>query len=79
MTYLHVFLSKRDFTPKEYWLAIKPISCEIENDNVFIIVDHMIEDNLFTNDYGILCYYYNHTNGFSIRSNSILRHKLHVL
>jgi hypothetical protein len=33
------FLSKRDFTAKDYWFATKPIIREIENENGFIIVD----------------------------------------
>jgi len=66
------FLSKRDFTPKEYWLAIKPIIREIENDNAFIIVDDTIEEKPFTDENDIVCYHYDHTKGYSIKGINIV-------
>jgi hypothetical protein len=66
------FLSKRDFTAKEYWLAIKPIIREIENDNGYLIVDDTIEEKPFTDENDIVCYHYDHTKGFSIKGINIV-------
>jgi hypothetical protein len=66
------FLSKRDFTAKEYWLSIKPIIREIENDNGYLIVDDTIEEKPFTDENDIVCYHYDHTKGFSIKGINIV-------
>jgi len=66
------FLSKRDFTAKEYWLGIKPIVREIENDNGFIIVDDTIEEKPYTDENNIVCYHYDHTKGYSIKGINIV-------
>lgn len=66
------FLSKRDFTAKEYWLGIKPIVREIENDNGFIIVDDTIEEKPYTDENDIVCYHYDHTKGYSIKGINIV-------
>jgi hypothetical protein len=66
------FLSKREFTAKDYWLAVKPIVREIETDNGILIIDDTIEEKPFTDENDIVCYHFDHTKGYSIKGINIL-------
>jgi len=66
------FLSKRDFTAIDYWLSIKPIVREIENNNGVVIVDDTIEEKPYTDENEIVCYHFDHTKGFSIKGINIV-------
>jgi len=66
------FLSKRDFTPIDYWRSIKPIVREIENNDGVLIVDDTIEEKPYTDENEIVCYHFDHTKGFSIKGINIV-------
>jgi len=66
------FLSKRDFSAKDYWLAIKPIVREIETNDGILIVDDTIEEKPYTDENDIVCYHFDHTKGFSIKGINLV-------
>lgn len=65
-------LSKREFTQKDYWHAIKKIVRRVETPNGIIKIDDTIEEKPHSTENDIVCWHYDHTSGHTIKGINIL-------
>jgi DDE superfamily endonuclease len=65
-------LSKREFTQKDYWGAIKSIVRRVETSKGIIKIDDTIEEKPHSTENDIVCWHYDHTTGHTIKGINIL-------
>jgi hypothetical protein len=65
-------LSRREFTQKDYWKAIRPLVRQIETPDGFIVIDDTIEEKPYSSENDIICWHYDHSSGKNVKGINIL-------
>jgi hypothetical protein len=66
------FLSEREYTSKDLWLAVKSTVRHIEQDDGVLIADDTIAEKMWTDENEVVCWHYDHTKGRLVKGFNLL-------
>jgi len=65
-------LGKREWTPKNFWLFIKPLVRKTESPDGIIKIDDTIEHKPHSSENALICWHYDHSLGRNVKGINIL-------
>ncbi|MGQ5522166.1 IS701 family transposase [Chitinimonas sp. PSY-7] len=72
------FLSARDYTARDLWLAVKKTVRQIETDDAVLIFDDTIQEKHWTDENDIMCWHFDHCQGRMVRGLNLLNALYHA-
>jgi hypothetical protein len=66
------FLAKEPYSQKQYWLSIKPLVRQFEQETGVLIVDDTLEEKPYTDENEIVCWHYDHTTGKHVKGINLV-------
>ena len=71
------FLSEREYTSKDLWLAVKSAVRQMEGDDGVLIFDDTISEKMWTDENEVVCWHYDHTKGRLVKGINLLNALYH--
>ncbi|MCP4182076.1 MAG: hypothetical protein GY761_01975 [Hyphomicrobiales bacterium] len=71
------FLPGNEFASKDLWLHVKSTVRQVERDDGDIVFDDTIQEKQWTDESGIMCWYYDHSPGRSVHGINFLNCHCH--
>ncbi len=71
------FLSEREYTSKDLWLAVKSAVRQMEGDDGVLIFDDTISEKRWTDENEVVCWHYEHTKGRLVKGINLLNALYH--
>ena len=71
------FLSEREYTSKDLWLAVKSAVRQMEGDDGVLIFDDTISEKRWTDENEVVCWHYAHTKGRLVKGINLLNALYH--
>jgi DDE superfamily endonuclease len=65
-------LADRELTSQDYWRQVKPTIREIQDENAIISIDDMIAEKPYSEESGVIAYYFDHTQGRAVKGINIV-------
>ena len=72
------FLSKKDYTSKDLWHALKKSIREIEDDSGVLIFDDTIQEKAHSKENDLICWHFDHTVNRSVKGINLLNCLYHA-
>jgi len=72
------FLSRKDYTSKELWQAVKKDIREIEDDSGVLIFDDTVQEKAYSKTNDLICWHYDHTVNRSVKGINLLNCLYHA-
>jgi len=72
------FLSKKDYTSKDLWHALKKNIREIEDDSGVLIFDDTVQEKAHSKENDLICWHFDHTVNRSVKGINLLNCLYHA-